>query len=218
MKPWALILAGGKGERVQKYWQGPKCLLPIQQTFLLELVARQLEGCHVCFNVNSEDLPVIQQSFSIPGEWEILKESDRRGNAAAIRLFFQQYHPDDWVYIQHCDVLPSVTPIELIVNTKQVGWYVFTKNMSEEKSWGVFTTDQDTCPSLATGFTRLRLINTGIYVVHPSVDALFPSKSNIDIDRDVFPELIRQQALFVHTLPGQWIDYGTEQALAELFK
>ena len=53
-------------------------------------------------------------------------------------------------------------------------------------------------------------INTGIYVLEPSVLARVPPQANVDFAKDLFPQLLREgAALFGHVARGYWRDIGT---------
>jgi mannose-1-phosphate guanylyltransferase len=53
------------------------------------------------------------------------------------------------------------------------------------------------------------LINAGLYVLEPSVLDLIPSGGAVSIEREVFPQLCAEGAVFGLSLPGYWLDVGT---------
>lgn len=53
------------------------------------------------------------------------------------------------------------------------------------------------------------LINAGLYVLEPSVLDLIPEGRSVSIERDVFPRLCEQGAVYGLALPGYWLDVGT---------
>jgi mannose-1-phosphate guanylyltransferase/phosphomannomutase len=59
-------------------------------------------------------------------------------------------------------------------------------------------------------------INTGIYILEPEVLALIPDEQNRDWSKDVFPQMLEDQApLFGFNLPGYWADIGNPEAYLE---
>src|ERR671936_2727885 len=67
----------------------------------------------------------------------------------------------------------------------------------EKPSWGEVFSDQ---------------VNTGIYVIDPSVLELVPSGAVVDWSADVFPRMLaRQMPLFGHLAVGYWCDIGNLQ-------
>jgi mannose-1-phosphate guanylyltransferase len=53
------------------------------------------------------------------------------------------------------------------------------------------------------------LINAGLYVLEPEVLDLVPEGHAMSIEREVFPRLCSDGALFGLALPGYWLDVGT---------
>ncbi len=56
------------------------------------------------------------------------------------------------------------------------------------------------------------LINAGMYVLEPDVLELIPPGRPVSIEREVFPILVEEQAVYGVALPGYWLDVGTPDA------
>jgi mannose-1-phosphate guanylyltransferase len=56
------------------------------------------------------------------------------------------------------------------------------------------------------------LINAGMYVLEPDVLDLIPAGRPVSIEREVFPQLVEEQAVYGVALPGYWLDIGTPDA------
>lgn len=56
------------------------------------------------------------------------------------------------------------------------------------------------------------LINAGLYVLEPEVLALIPPARAVSIERDVFPRLAAEGAVYGIALPGYWLDVGTPES------
>ncbi|MBA2384354.1 MAG: NDP-sugar synthase [Actinobacteria bacterium] len=56
------------------------------------------------------------------------------------------------------------------------------------------------------------LINAGLYVLEPDVLDLIPPGRPVSIEREIFPELVEEQAVYGVALPGYWLDVGTPEA------
>ena len=56
------------------------------------------------------------------------------------------------------------------------------------------------------------LINAGLYVLEPDVLDLIPPGRPVSIEREIFPELVDEQAVYGVALPGYWLDVGTPEA------
>jgi mannose-1-phosphate guanylyltransferase len=56
------------------------------------------------------------------------------------------------------------------------------------------------------------LINAGLYVLEPDVLDLIPTGRAVSIEREVFPQLVGEDAVYGVALPGYWLDIGTPDA------
>jgi mannose-1-phosphate guanylyltransferase len=56
------------------------------------------------------------------------------------------------------------------------------------------------------------LINAGFYVLEPEVLELVPDGRAVSIEREVFPRLAEEGAVFGIALPGYWLDVGTPES------
>lgn len=56
------------------------------------------------------------------------------------------------------------------------------------------------------------LINAGLYVLEPDVLELIPSGRPVSIEREVFPQLAAEGAVYGVALPGYWLDVGTPES------
>jgi mannose-1-phosphate guanylyltransferase len=56
------------------------------------------------------------------------------------------------------------------------------------------------------------LINAGLYVLEPDVLELIPSDRAVSIEREVFPQLAADGAVYGIALPGYWLDIGTPES------
>ena len=53
-----------------------------------------------------------------------------------------------------------------------------------------------------------KLINAGVYVFSPKIFDYIPSGRAVSMEREVFPRLAQENALFGHKVGGLWIDIG----------
>jgi mannose-1-phosphate guanylyltransferase len=56
------------------------------------------------------------------------------------------------------------------------------------------------------------LINAGLYVLEPEVLELIPPGRAVSIEREVFPQLAANGAVYGIALPGYWLDVGTPES------
>jgi NDP-sugar pyrophosphorylase family protein len=53
-----------------------------------------------------------------------------------------------------------------------------------------------------------KLINAGVYVLSPKIFEYIPAGRAVSMEREVFPKLAEEKALFGHKVEGLWIDIG----------
>jgi mannose-1-phosphate guanylyltransferase len=61
----------------------------------------------------------------------------------------------------------------------------------------------------APGQAPTNLINGGTYVLQPSVLSRIPVGRRVSIERETFPELVREGRLYALASPAAWVDAGT---------
>ena len=58
------------------------------------------------------------------------------------------------------------------------------------------------------GTEPTKLINAGVYVLSPKIFDYIPSGKAVSMEREVFPRLAEENALYGHKVSGLWIDIG----------
>jgi NDP-sugar pyrophosphorylase family protein len=58
------------------------------------------------------------------------------------------------------------------------------------------------------GTEPTKLINAGVYVLSPKIFEYIPSGRVVSMEREVFPRLAEENALYGHKVSGLWIDIG----------
>jgi mannose-1-phosphate guanylyltransferase len=60
----------------------------------------------------------------------------------------------------------------------------------------------------AKGTEPSKLINAGVYVLSPKIFSYIPEGRTVSMEREVFPMLAAENALYGHRVDGLWIDIG----------
>jgi mannose-1-phosphate guanylyltransferase len=60
----------------------------------------------------------------------------------------------------------------------------------------------------AKGTEPSKLINAGVYVLSPKIFSYIPEGRTVSMEREVFPKLAAENALYGHRVDGLWIDIG----------
>ena len=143
-----------------------------------------------------------------------LKPESDVGTAGSVK-FAEKYLSDTFVVISG-DVLTDFDlkkAVEFHVRKKAMATMVLTR-VANPLQYGVVITDEHGCverflekPSWGEVFSDT--INTGIYVLDPSVFANIPSDKPFDFSKDLFPLLLAgNKPLYGYVADGYWKDVG----------
>jgi mannose-1-phosphate guanylyltransferase/phosphomannomutase len=204
-----LILAGGRGTRVNNQYSNIKPLITILGKPILDILLNQLKDFEIFININKEDSEKLK---GYSDKVNFIIEDRRMGKAQPIREFAEKYN-EDFIVI-HCDVYSDIDIkrfIEKSKDNKEIMTMV-VKNISKGKAFGVTVFDEH---KKVYGFTRERYVNTGIYLVRPGVKEYIKKDIYQDLDKDTFPKLIKDKKLKVYIHNGFWFDCGTIRVISK---
>lgn len=220
----AIILAGGKGSRLQP-WHAPKCLLPINgvpmlHRLLARLIRNGIEHSFICVGYRANDVSM----SLLPETWAFVSLVDAGEDATmGVRLGqLRERAGRERVLICYGDELADVDVAELV------------KTHEQEKNWMTFTCYQAKVPGgevLVVGDAvriqedRPHLVNIGFVVVEPQAwEMLQPedglsdwinriSESGIDWDEAKNSLIFRRPRVGVYLHKGK---RATVNSLADL--
>jgi mannose-1-phosphate guanylyltransferase len=229
MPPRAFILAGGKGTRLRPItYEIPKPLVPLQGKPILE---------HVIDLLRLYDVRDIVLSIGYLGEkikeyfhdekrlgvkMTFVEEQEELGTGGPLRLAkqllrdtFVMVNGDNLInidlykmYQAHCENRATAT--------------IALTTVDDPSSYGVAVLEgnkiikfiekprKEDAPS--------KLINTGLYILEPSVVDLVPEGGYSSIEKDVFPRIAEKGELYGYMFSGQWFDTGTPERYEKALK
>lgn len=227
----ALILAGGRGQRLQPFtYELPKCLLPVSGRPLLEHVIALLRQHGV------RDLVVsvgslggkIKEHFGDGSKYGVairyLEQGEAEtGTAQPVRQA-KKYFSDAPFFCYYGDVLAEINLVDLAefhLSHKGIATVALT-SVAKASDWGVvalhgskilgFQEKPGAKPSLS------HVINAGLYVFNPEIFEAITSRDT-SLESDVFPRLASTGRFYGFPFEGKWFDVGTpaiyEQAVKE---
>jgi NDP-sugar pyrophosphorylase family protein len=215
MSDRAVVLAGGKGTRLQPYSTVlPKPLMPIGEYPVLEVIIRQLvrhRFDHITLAVNHQ-AEIIKAFFGDGGRWDVRidysLESQPLSTIAPLRLLGDL--PDDFL-LMNGDVLTDCD-LQQLVATHVAHKRLFTIAAAERRQvidYGVLHVDGH---NILTGFHEKPateyLVSMGIYVVNKAILALIPPVGKYGFD-DLMADLLAQGSpVHVERHNGYWLDIG----------
>lgn len=213
----ALVLAGGKAERLGEAAQGlPKPLVPVAGFPLAEYaVARLVEGgvtrVIVACRTGDEDA-FVNALMGLGAEIEAVGEEEPLGRGGGLRLAATRRQEEGPVLALNGDELLDVDFSALVVEHEQSGAAATLVVAQVRSPFGVVDVEDG---GTITGFREAPLlehwVNSGVYVLGEEALALLPEKG--DHEQSTFPQLARERRLHAHRHHGVWLTVNTPKDL-----
>lgn len=221
----AVILAGGEGTRLRPLTSNqPKPMMPMANRPMMEHIVRLLAQ-HGFDEVVVTVAFLAQQIRNYFGDGSELgvrmryaTEENPLGTAGSVRNAAAEL--DDTFLVISGDVLTDIDLTELVKAHHESGASatIALKRVDDPLEFGIVITHEDGSidrflekPTWGEVFSDT--INTGIYVLEPSVFELIPEGEVVDFSSDVFPALLDAGGhIHGHIVDGYWEDVGTLDA------
>ena len=218
----AVILAGGAGTRLQPLTtELPKPMVsllgrPVLEHILLLLRRHQVTEAAVTLHYHPE---AITGYFGDRSAWGMrlhyFYEDTPLGTAGGVRACRDFLGQEDFLVISgDCVSDFDLTDCYRLHRQRQAEATLLLHRVAEPLEYGLVRTDQEgrvlafvEKPGWGQVFTDQ--VNTGIYLLAPSVLDLVPEGEPFDFSKNLFPELLRQKrALYGQVPAGYWRDMG----------
>jgi len=213
----ALLLAGGKAERLGEAAQGlPKPLVPVAGYPLAEYtVARLVEAgvTRVILACRAGDEDVFVNALAgLGAEIEAVGEEQPLGRGGGLRLAASRRREEGPVLALNGDELLDVDFRELVAEHEKTGAAATLVVAQVRSPFGVVEVEED---GTVTGFREAPLlehwVNSGVYVLGEEAIALLPEKG--DHEQSTFPQLAAERRLHAHRHDGVWLTVNTPKDL-----
>jgi NDP-sugar pyrophosphorylase family protein len=213
----ALLLAGGKAERLGEAAQGlPKPLVPVGGIPLAAYAVGRLVECGVTRVVVAcragDEGAFLAALSGLGAEVEAVGEEEPLGRGGGLRLAATRRREEGPVLALNGDELLDVDFRALLAGhdaSSAAGTIVVAQVRSP---FGVVEVEDD---GTVTGFREAPLleqwVNSGVYVLGEDVLALLPEKG--DHEQSTFPQLARERRLHAHRHEGIWLTVNTPKDL-----
>jgi len=222
----AIVLVGGEGTRLRPLtYSTPKQLLPVVEVPMLERVLAHL-GRH---GVDEAILSIGYRPDAFAAAYpdgvaagvrlSYAVEPELLDTAGAIRFAAAHAGIEDTFIVVNGDVLTDLDVTALVAFHRGHGAEA-TINLTavdDPSRFGVVPTD-DRGRVIAfvekppPGEAPTNLINAGTYVLEPSVLGRIPADRRVSIERETFPALAADGALYASASESYWLDTGTPAA------
>lgn len=218
----AVILAGGAGTRLQPLTtELPKPMVsllgrPVLEHILLLLRRHQVTEAAVTLHYHPE---AITGYFGDGSAWGMhlhyFYEDTPLGTAGGVKACWDFLGQEDFLVISgDCVSDFDLTDCYRLHRQRQAEATLLLHRVAEPLEYGLVRTDQEgrvlafvEKPGWGQVFTDQ--VNTGIYLLAPSVLDLVPEGEPFDFSKNLFPELLRQKrALYGQVPAGYWRDMG----------
>ncbi len=229
----ALILIGGFGTRLRPLsCTRPKALFPVVNKPLLQWTFEKLaenDVDEVVLAVNKlTQFHIRQQRLSRCG-LEVRFSTDPTkmplGTAGPVKRAEKLLGHDEPFLVLNGDLITDISYKELLrshVEGKAVAT-IALHEVEDPSRYGVAELAADNhikefVEKPPKGTEPSKLINAGIYVLSPKIFNYIPTGRAVSMEREVFPRLVQEKALFGHEVGGMWIDIGKPEEYLETNK
>lgn len=217
----AVAVAGGEGTRIRPLTlHRPKPMVPLVNRTVLDHMVHQLQRYGVTeLQLTLRYMASLIQNFfqSRPSDDIHIRhaiEDFPLGTAGSLKAAVSDW--DEPFLVVSGDGLTD-TDFRLLYNTHMASGADVTialYRVNDPRDFGVVLQDQDQwvydfVEKPRPSEERSNKVNTGIYVINPSVLDLIPEAREYDFSHDLFPAMLRQKGrIYGHVLEGYWCDIG----------
>lgn len=223
----AVILAGGQGTRMRPFtYEMPKPMIPVQGKPLVQHIIELIRKYEVRDIILSTGYmgDKLKEYFGNGSKFGVnityIEEKEEMGTAGALNLMKDVLNGPFLMF--NGDVLARIDLYDMIMfhrEHKALATIALTP-VKDPSRFGVARLRGNRILEFIEkpkGNVRSKLINAGVYVLEPKVlDYIPPGKAMME--KDVFPRLAKEGALFGYPFDGQWFDTGTHEAYENAIK
>lgn len=216
----AIVMAGGKGMRLRPFTENrPKPMIlvagrPILERVILHLVGSGIRNIFIAVNYLGY---MIEEHFGDGTRFgctiQYIRESQPLGTGGALSLLPERLsHP---IVVMNGDHVTQVDINKMLEfhEREQVEATIGTQYHQVEIPYGVVEIEGSRLISLVEKPTTQFLINTGIYLLNPSVLPLIPANTEFPITELFVKLLAENRPVGVHHIEEDWIDVGRHDEL-----
>lgn len=217
---WAVIMAGGRGERLRPLTDSvPKPMIPVAGRPILERIVLHLVGfgirrIFIAINYRGD---MIEAHFgngaSFGCEIEYLRETTPLGTGGALSLLPSR--PGAPLLVLNGDLLTQFD-VETLLGFHNRGGYKATVGLHEyghTVPFGTVELDDDRVTRLREKPTHVWLANAGIYVISPEVLERVPLQTHFPLPALLEDCIERGEPVGGYLIEHDWLDIGRQSEL-----
>ena len=148
-------------------------------------------------------------------------ETEPLGTAGAIRFAASQSKIADTFLAMNGDIFSRISCADLVARHIASGaeTTLALTAVPDPSRFGVVITDDEghvqsfvEKPAEGSSSPSNNWINAGVYVMEPSVLSRIPEGRPVSLEREIFPQLAKENALFACRSKAAWLDVGTPES------
>ncbi len=226
----AFILAGGLGTRIRSLFpEVPKPLIPVNGKPFLEwqiraLVAHDITEIVLCVSYKAEAIiDYFGNGHALGAHIDYSAEPQPMGTAGALQLAQRDFtdtalvlNGDTYLPIDYSPLIQQHTQF---VRTHQAIASICLTQVENAARYGRVMIDAQQHIILfeeKSNIAQAGLVNAGVYIFEPAILDSIPVGQASSMERDVFPQLLKQHHLFGLPVARNFIDMGTPEGYAQL--
>ena len=220
----ALLIAGGLGTRLRPLtYTRPKHLLPIANRAHVEhvfdlLLRHEIHDVVLLTSYLADAFAAVIENAGERGlKVEIAHETEPLGTGGAVKNA-EHLVGGETIFAFNGDILTSADLGRLLAFHRDRGAAatLLVSPVDDPSAFGVVATDsvgraERFIEKPTPGEAPTNNVSVGVYVLEPSVLASIPEGRVVSIEREVFPQLAADGALYAHAQETYWMDVGTPQ-------
>lgn len=226
----AFILAAGRGIDLRPFtYEIPKTLIPVHGKPILEYTIELLRenGVRDIYIFIGHLGEKIVAHFGDGSRFGVkityIKEKKERGTATPLRQVKKYFRNDPFIMI-YGDTLINIKLKNLIEFHQSHDGLATVAVTSSAKPYdfGVIKLRGNKIVSFMEKPEKIRdishFINAGLFIFNPAIFDLVPKTGNSMLEKDVLPQLAKENKLFGYPFEGAWFDVGTPEIYEEVLK
>jgi len=221
MNPLAVVLAGGKGTRVQRVLPGiPKPLAPVAGKHFLEWVLRYLgeqgiERAVISAGYLAEKIERAVGKYAIEGlQVTCVTEGEPLGTAGGCLNAMGAHRGD--IVVLNGDSLVLTNLKSLFLAAEHMDGAVLGIKVKDASRYGTLKVKDGQLAGFEEKRPGVGLVNAGVYFFKAETLARFARGKALSFEYEVFPALIADGArISVARCEAPFLDIGTEESLAQ---
>ena len=220
----AIILAGGKGERLRPLTaETPKPMVSVFDKPLMEYLIELLKKHGIVdIGITLKFLPEQIRAYFGDGaklgvNIKYFEEKDALGTAGGVKAA-QEFLSDTFIVLSG-DALTNIDIDKILKyhNSNSCDVTIVSTRVDDPTSYGGITADTS-CrvisfnekPEWENVITDIA--NTGIYIIEPKVLNEIPQNCFYDFAKDLFPKILDKYSVFTYITEDYWCDLGTHKS------